>query len=214
MAVSPGRFITLEGGEGAGKSTQIKLLADWLAAQSLDVVSTREPGGSPGAEDIRRLLVEGEVGRWTPWSETLLFFAARYDHVARLIKPALEQGSWVVCDRFADSTVAYQGAAGGISFGHIMELYWLVLGEFAPDLTIVLDLPAETGLARASARDGSKGARFERMDIGFHKRVRDGFAAIVALQPQRCVMVDADADAETVATRVRAVVAERLGIRT
>ena len=212
MAVTPGRFITLEGGEGAGKSTQIQRLTDWLTSQKIDVVRTREPGGSPGAEDIRRLLVEGEVGRWAPWSEILLFFAARYDHVERLIKPALARGSWVICDRFADSTVAYQGAAGGISFGHIMELYWLVLGEFEPDLTIVLDLPAEIGLARASARDGGNGARFERMDIGFHKRVRDGFAAIVALQPKRCAMVDADADAETVAERVRAAVAERLGL--
>ncbi|MEZ5666787.1 MAG: dTMP kinase [Alphaproteobacteria bacterium] len=207
-----GRFITLEGGEGAGKSTQLRRLAEWLESQGQPVLQTREPGGSPGAEDIRRLLVEGEPDRWLPWSETLLFFAARFDHVARTMRPALAAGRWVLCDRFADSTVAYQGAAGGISFGRLTELYWLVLGDFEPDLTIVLDLPVEVGMARARSRDGVAPARFERKDRAFHARVRDGFATIVTLNPQRCVMVDADADVDTVAARIRAVVAERLGL--
>lgn len=212
MSGERGRFITLEGGEGAGKSTQIALLADWLASRGIEVVRTREPGGAPGAEDIRRLLVEGTTGRWLPWSETLLFFAARHEHVERTIKPGLQAGAWVVSDRFADSTVAYQGAAGGVSLGDIAQLYRLVLGAFAPDLTIVLDLPVKVGLARAGARDGGNGARFERMDLDFHRRVRAGFAEIVASAPERCILVDADADARTVAARVRDAVAGRLGL--
>jgi dTMP kinase len=213
VAGARGRFITLEGGEGAGKSTQLALLADWLAGQGLEVMRTREPGGSPGAEDIRRLLVAGETGRWLPWSETLLFFAARHDHAERLIKPALAAGRWVVSDRFADSTTAYQGAAGGVAVADIAELYRLVLDGFAPDLTVILDLPAEAGLARAGVRDGDNGGRFERMDLAFHRRVRDGFLAIAAAAPERCALVDAEADTGTVAGRIRAVVAARLGLR-
>ncbi len=211
MADGRGRFITLEGGEGAGKSTQIGLLADWLAGRGCQVVQTREPGGSQGAEDVRRLLVEGEPGRWLPWSETLLFFAARYDHAERLIKPALAAGSWVVSDRFADSTMAYQGAAGGVAAADIAQLYRLVLGDFAPDLTLILDVPVETGLARAGLRDGRNGGRFERMDVAFHHRVRDGFRKIAAAEPDRCVIIDADADREAVAARIRDAVERRLG---
>jgi dTMP kinase len=213
VAGARGRFITLEGGEGAGKSTQLAFLADWLAGQGLEVTRTREPGGSSGAEDIRRLLVAGETGRWLPWSETLLFFAARYDHAERLIKPALAAGRWVVSDRFADSTMAYQGAAGGVAVADIAELYRLVLDGFAPDLTVILDLPVEAGLARAVVRDGANGGRFERMDLAFHRRVRDGFLAIAAAAPERCALVDAEADTGTVAGRIRAVVAARLGLR-
>jgi dTMP kinase len=211
VADGRGRFITLEGGEGAGKSTQIGLLADWLAGRGCQVVQTREPGGSQGAEDVRRLLVEGEPGRWLPWSETLLFFAARYDHAERLIKPALAAGSWVVSDRFADSTMAYQGAAGGVAAADIAQLYRLVLGDFAPDLTLILDVPVETGLARAGLRDGRNGGRFERMDVAFHHRVRDGFRKIAAAEPDRCVIIDADADREAVAARIRDAVERRLG---
>lgn len=211
MSGTGGRFVTLEGGEGAGKSTQIGLLADWLLQQRIEVVRTREPGGSPGAEDIRRLLVEGDTGRWLPWSETLLFFAARYDHAERLIRPALAAGNWVVSDRFADSTRAYQGAAGGVAAGDIDRLYRLVLADFAPDLTIILDLPVETGLARAVARDRGSDGRFERMDESFHRRVRDGFHAIATAEPERCAIVDADAGIEIVAERIREVVARRLG---
>lgn len=207
-----GRFITLEGGEGAGKSTQARLLADWLIARGIDVVTTREPGGSPGAEDIRRLLVQGDPGRWLPWTETLLFFAARHDHVERLIEPALAAGRWVVSDRFADSTAAYQGAAGGVSIDAIQALYRLVLGDFGPDLTIILDMPAEVGLDRAGARDDGADARFERMTLGFHRRVREGFAAIAVADPQRCAVVEAAAGIEDVAGRITAVVSQHLRI--
>ncbi|MGF1626810.1 MAG: dTMP kinase [Alphaproteobacteria bacterium] len=212
MTVARGRFVTLEGGEGAGKSTQLKLLADWLAKQGLSIVRTREPGGSPGAEDIRRLLVEGETGRWSPWSETLLFFAARHDHVERLIKPALATGAWVVSDRFADSTMAYQGAAGGVAAEDIDRLYRLVLDGFVPDLTVILDLPVEAGLARAGRRDRGGGARFERMERVFHERVREGFRRIATQSPDRCALVDADGDIPTVAGRIRDEVGARLGL--
>lgn len=210
-----GRFITLEGGEGAGKSTQIARLVTALAAADKTVELTREPGGSDGAEQIRKLLVEGDVGRWTPMTEALLHFAARADHVAKVVRPALEDGKWVVCDRFADSTMAYQGYGHGLGSAPINELYELVLGDFRPDLTLVLDLPVEVGLARAASRSGSPAGaedRYERMDIEFHQRLRDGFLAIAAAEPERCVVVDAARDIEDVFAAVRAAVRDRLGV--
>ncbi len=212
-----GRFITFEGGEGAGKSTHVRLLAEALRAAGMAVVETREPGGSPGADEIRELLVHGEVGRWDPVSEALLHFAARRDHVTRVIGPALAAGTWVISDRFADSTMAYQGYGHGLGREKIAALYALVVGETRPDLTLVLDLPVAEGLARSHARaaDQDHGEdRYENMDVAFHERLRDGFHDIVAREPQRCVLIDAGGDADSVASKIRAAVIERLGVKT
>ena len=204
-----GRFITFEGGEGTGKSTQVRRLAEHLRETGEDVVVTREPGGSPGAEEIRRLLVTGEPERWSPVAETLLLYAARSDHLDRLIRPALERGAWVLCDRFADSTRAYQGAAGGVPSGLLTTLEREVLDGDSPDLTFVLDLPAEAGLGRASGRGGAEN-RFETKAVGFHARLREAFLEIAVAEPQRCVVIDAAADEAEVARAIRAVVQERL----
>lgn len=203
-----GRFITLEGGEGAGKSTQVKRLAAALEAAGRTVVTTREPGGSPGAEEIRSLIVSGDPDRWDAVTEALLIFAARRDHVERLIKPALARGDWVVCDRFTDSTAAYQGEAHGLGRDWVRRMAQATLDGFAPDLTLILDVPVETGLARAGARGGDD--RFERMAGGFHQRLRDGFLAIAAEEPERCAVIDADKSEGAVAEALRAAVASRL----
>lgn len=205
-----GRFITLEGGEGAGKTTQRRLLAAALRAAGLDVLETREPGGEPGAEAIRDLLVAGEPGRWEPLAETLLHYAARAQHVARVIGPALARGTWVVSDRFADSTAVYQGAGQGVDAATIAAIDRAALGGFAPDLTLVLDLPVEAGLARAAARAETN--RYERFDRGFHERIRAGFLARARAEPRRCVVIDAAPPAEAVAASIRAAVAERLAV--
>lgn len=212
MSAVPGRFITLEGGEGAGKSSQIGLLVPWLRDQGIDVVATREPGGAPGAERIRELLVTGDAARWTPLTEVLLHYAARADHLERTIRPALAAGRWVVCDRFADSTAAYQGYGHGVDLAVIDAFYARVVGTTAPDLTLVLDLPAEEGLQRASARKG-KETRYEQMAIDFHRRLRDGFLAIAANNPKRCAVVDARNDIGGVQAAIRAVVSQRLGVK-
>jgi dTMP kinase len=212
------RFITLEGGEGAGKSTQIARLASALGDAGVAVATTREPGGSPGADAIRRLLVEGEPGRWDGETEALLHFAARRDHLVRTVWPALATGRWVLCDRFADSTMAYQGYGHGLDRGVIEALYGLAVGDFRPDLTLILDLPVETGLARAAARHaaGNDGRtvedRYERMDRGFHERLRAGFLDIAAREPDRCAVIDATLDADGVAAAIRTIVAARLGV--
>jgi dTMP kinase len=206
-----GRFITLEGGEGAGKSTQARLLADWLRGRGREVVQTREPGGSPGAERIRELLVTGAADRWTPVAEALLHYAARSDHLARTIRPALAAGRWVVCDRFADSTAAYQGYGHGVPQEFIAALYREVVGEGdGPDLTLILDLPVEEGLRRAGGRHGEEN-RYEQMAVTFHQRLRDGFLAIAGAARERCAVIDARADAETVQAAIRAEVQRRLG---
>ncbi len=210
-----GRFITLEGGEGAGKSTQLRRLADWLRQGGREVVETREPGGSPGAEEIRRLLVTGAAGRWDPVSELLLHFAARRDHLRHTIEPALQRGAWVVSDRFADSTMAYQGYGHRLGPAAVRTVCDLAVGEFRPDLTLVLDLPVAEGLARAQARNGGDAQgedRYERMDNAFHERLREGFHRIVAEEPQRCLLIDAGGDEAAVAARIRAAVGERLGV--
>ena len=209
--VTRGIFITFEGGEGAGKSTQLRRLTDHLAASGREVVTTREPGGSEGAEAVRVLLVEGAADRWSPISETLLLYAARADHVERLIRPALKRGAIVVCDRFADSTRAYQGAAGGVSPDFIDALEREVLGETRPDLTLILDLPAERGLERAAGRGGAE-ARFESKGLAFHQRLRDGFLAVAKAEPERCVVIDADQDLDRVAAAIEAAVTARLGL--
>lgn len=209
-----GRFITLEGGEGAGKSTQAEQLAAALAETGLTVIATREPGGSPGAEDIRKLLLDGETGRWDPVAELLLHFAARRDHVVRTIEPALARGDWVVCDRFADSTMAYQGYGLGLGTAAVEQVRDIAIGDLRPDLTLILDLPVESGLARAGKRDGpsSDQNRYERMDRAFHQRLRDGFLAIAAAEPRRCAVIDASLDFDEVQAAIRTAVSERLGI--
>lgn len=204
-----GRFITFEGGEGAGKSTHVRLLAATLRATGLGVVETREPGGSPGAEEIRQLLIHGAVGRWDAMTETLLHFAARRDHVGRVIRPALKKGEWVLSDRFADSTMAYQGYGHGLGRRPIEQLYQLTVGDLAPDLTVILDLPVEEGLRRAEARrDG--GSRYERMDRAFHERLRAGFLEIAEREPGRCLVVDARPSVDAVEQAVRDAVGQRL----
>lgn len=207
--MSQGRFITLEGGEGAGKSTQMELLAGLLRQRGLRVLTTREPGGAVGAEQIRRLLVEGEPGRWDPMTEALLHFAARRDHVVRTVWPALAEGQWVLCDRFADSTLAYQGYGHGLPPHAIEQLYDMTLGLFVPDLTVILDLPVEEGLRRAAGRGGAED-RYERMGLAFHERLRQGFVEISRHHPQRCALVSAAASVEDVHARIRAIVEERL----
>lgn len=186
----PGRFITLEGGEGTGKSTLAAGLEAALTARSILVERTREPGGTPGAEMIRDLLVNGPPERWTAMSEALLFFAAREDHVSRRIKPALAAGRWVISDRFYDSTTAYQGAAGGVDAGTLSAMRQMVLGDFRPDLTLILDIDPAAGLARADIRATGE-ARFESKGLAFHQRLRDGFLKIAGDEPERCAVIDA-----------------------
>jgi dTMP kinase len=209
-AGAPGRFITLEGGEGAGKSTQIARLADWLKARGRDVVTTREPGGAPGAEMIRKLLVEGPTERWDGTTEALLHFAARRDHLRATVWPALERGAWVVSDRFADSTRAYQGYGHGLDLESLDRLYEVAVDGFHPDLTIILDLPVEAGLARAAARRGTE-TRYESLPRDFHERVRQGFLEIAKNEPKRCAVVDASKDIDGIAQAIARAVAERLG---
>jgi dTMP kinase len=206
-----GKFITLEGGEGAGKSTQQRRLAGWLRDSGLEVVETREPGGSSGAEEIRRLLVTGAAGRWDPMTELLLIFAARRDHLRQTIEPALARGAWVVCDRFVDSTMAYQGYAQGLGREAVETVQLLVTGNLRPDLTLILDLPVELGLARARSRAGSED-RYEKMDADFHAHLYDAFHDIAAREPARCLLVDATGDEAAVAARLQAAVSERLGV--
>jgi dTMP kinase len=207
------RFITLEGGEGAGKSTHLRRLGEAMRAAGKTVVLTREPGGSQGAEQIRTLLVGGAVNRWEPMTEALLHYAARRDHVERTIRPALDAGSWVLCDRFSDSTMAYQGYGQGLARDWIESLHRVVLGEFNPALTLILDLPVEQGLVRARDRSGAAGEdRYERMGLGFHERLRAGFLDIAVREPARCVIVDATRSVEEVSAAIRAAVRERLGL--
>lgn len=203
-----GRFISFEGGEGAGKSTQVALLAETLRARGRDVVITREPGGTAGAEAIRSLLIHGEANRWDAWSEALLVYAARRDHVCRVIQPAVMEGKWVLCDRFSDSTMAYQGVAGGVGVAAIETLHRLVLGRFVPDVTLVLDLPPEQGLARAAARRAG-GTRFESLDISFHHKLRTAFLSIATADKERCALVNALQSPDAVAHDIITALQER-----
>ena len=207
-----GRFITLEGGEGAGKSTQIASLATRLEHAGIGVITTREPGGAPGADTIRSILVSGDTDRWDPMSEALLNFAARREHLIRTIWPALERGHWVLSDRFADSTMAYQGYGHGVDRHLIDALYQAAVGDFQPDMTLVLDLPVAEGLARANQRNGTgenAEDRYERMDVSFHERLRAGFLAIAAAEPERCVVIDAIGDVDQVAAHIWSAVAKK-----
>jgi dTMP kinase len=190
------------------------LLAEALERIGIVTQVTREPGGSPGAEAIRRLLLEGESERWDVVSEALLLYSARRDHIARTIRPALETGKWVICDRFTDSTIAYQGYGRGLPLAELAALQHFALGDFRPHLTLILDLPVEEGLARAASRRGqAAGDRFERLDRQFHQRLRDGFLAIAKAEPERCAVIDASADADTVHRAIIATAAARLGLQ-
>jgi dTMP kinase len=206
--VARGRFITLEGGEGVGKSTQARRLAHWLGQNGREVVVTREPGGSPGAEAVRELLVYGEIERWSPISEALLMYAARRDHIERVIEPALARGAWVVCDRFLDSTRAYQGDGGGAPAELLAALETHIIGACMPDLTLVLDMETEVGLERAAAR-GDVG-RFEAKGSAYHERLREAFIEIAITEFKRCVLLDASGSAEAVGAQIWAAVSARL----
>jgi len=205
-----GRFISFEGGEGSGKSTQIKRLAERLEALKLRAISTREPGGSPGAEIIRHLVLSGMGKLLGAEAETLLFAAARDDHVRSVIQPALSQGIWVLCDRFSDSTRAYQGSLGKVSPAVLNAMERVTIGDLKPELTIILDVPVEVGMKRAAARRGSGAPdRFEAEDVKFHQELRDAYRQIAASEPQRCVLIDATADPGTVAAHVWAALRDR-----
>lgn len=201
------RFITFEGGEGSGKTSHARRLADWLKGQGREVVLTREPGGTAGAEEIRKLLVQGEAARWEPMTEALLHFAARRDHVTKVIRPALARGAWVVSDRFADSTMAYQGYGHGLGAGPIALLRNLVLDDFAPGLTLLFDVPVALGLERAGTRNGTGAradGRYESMGESFHSRVREGFLAIARAEPERIAVIDSSKPVADVAAAVQA----------
>lgn len=205
-------FITLEGGEGSGKSTQIKLLSEWLNSEGIEHLCTREPGGAPGAEEIRHLVLTGDVDRWTPMTEVLLYTAARSDHVERVIVPTIEGGKWVLCDRFADSSIAYQGAGRGVGVEKVRDLQRLVLGNLKPDLTLILDLPIEVGLERAMSREGGKAIkedRIERMGKALHEQSRSVFLEIAAQEPDRCVVVDADQSVEELQLELQRLIRSR-----
>ncbi len=200
-----GRFITFEGGEGTGKSTQAARLVERLSQRGLDVVRTREPGGSPGAEDIRALVVSGAAERWSARTELLLMYASRSDHLERTIVPALDAGQWVVCDRFADSSRVYQGLAGGVDLDLVSAIERGVVGDHQPDLTLVFDLPFEVGLERAMGRSAAE-TRFESKGAAFHARLREGFRAVAEANPLRCRLIDASGERDAVAERVWAAV--------
>ncbi len=205
-----GRFITFEGGEGSGKSTQARLLADALRAAGHDVIETREPGGSPFAERLRAFILDPTLPPHGALAEALLFYAARADHLATVIDPALEQGRWVISDRFSDSTRVYQGAAGSLPARTIESLEAMVVGERRPDLTIVLDVPAATGLARVKTRSSATDG-FEARSLDYHERLRDGFLQLGRDHPGRVVVLDGTAEQAAIAAEIRKAVAARLG---
>lgn len=198
-----GRFITFEGGEGSGKSTQIRMLADRLNAAKLKTITTREPGGSAGAEIVRHLVLSGMGKMFGPETESLLFAAARDDHVSQVIEPALAQGTWVLCDRFTDSTRVYQGELGKVDPKLIRAMERVTIGDLKPDLTIILDVPVAVGMERALKRRGTAVPdRFEGEGLSFHEKLRDAYRRIALDDPKRCALVDADADPKTVAERI------------
>ena len=211
-----GMFITFEGGEGGGKSTQVRLLHAALAAAGVDAITTREPGGTPEAENIRNLLVQRDGGHYDPMTEVLLLFAGRREHVDKKIRPALSKGQWVICDRFADSTRAMQGDGMGVAQSAIEQVYAMTVGDLKPDLTIILDIDPAAGLARAHKKLqglGSTEDRYERMDMDFHRRLRMGFLRIAEQEPQRCIVIDAAQDETAVHAAIFAAVQKKFSLQ-
>ena len=202
--MAPARFITFEGGEGSGKSTQASLLLERLRAEGIDALMTREPGGSAFAEQIRTLLLDAASAAHGVMAETLLFYAARADHLDKLIRPALAEGRWVVCDRFSDSTLVYQSIAGGLAREVVDALEQMIVAPTVPDLTLVLDVPPETGLQRAVERRQITGApdAFEMRDLAYHRRLREGFAALTRNEPRRCLLIDGTREREVIAAEI------------
>lgn len=210
-----GKFITFEGGEGSGKSTQARLLADRLRTEGCDVILTREPGGSPFAEQVRALILDPATAPHSALSEALLFYAARSDLLDRVIRPALAVGRWVICDRFSDSTRVYQGAAGGLASAVLDTLENVVVAQTRPDLTLILDLPPDVGLARAAGRrqasvTSAQPDAYENRHLAFHERLRAGYRAISAAEPQRCALVEGANAAEVIASEIWGHVQRRL----
>ena len=213
MTLTYGRFLTLEGGEGSGKSTQLRLLAQTLRAAGYEIVATREPGGSPGAERIREALLGANLESFGPDAEAVAFAAARADHVETTIRPALQAGAWVVCDRFWDSTRVYQGALGQVDGAFLRALERIVAPGLAPDLTLILDLPPEIGLERAAVRAQGRAAdRFERKGLAFHRAIRDAFLDLAKAEPRRCAVIDATRTPDAVADEIRALVSRRFDL--
>jgi len=206
-----GRFITLEGGEGAGKSTQVQLLKNALEAAGKEVLVTREPGGSTGAEEIRELLVNGEPGRWDGMTEALLNFAARRDHMVKTVWPAIDLGVYVISDRYADSTIAYQGYGHGLDKDMLFHLWDIAVGGYRPDLTYVLDLPVEMGLNRALGR-GDGEDRYEKMALNFHGKLKQGFLELAALEPERCCVINADRSIDEIHADMCKILQDRLRV--
>lgn len=204
-------FITLEGGEGAGKSTQIRLLKEWLQELGKDVVATREPGGTSGAEAIRDLIVRQRDSQWDAETDTMLFMAARRDHLVNFIWPSLDAGKWVLCDRFADSTFAYQCFGRGLDIEKARAMYRLIADDFKPDLTFILDLDPRQGLKRVMTGNDRNVAetRFENFDIGFHENLRKGFHTLAKQEPQRFTIINADTDRDTLQAALRAEITKR-----
>ncbi|MDE8651903.1 dTMP kinase [Novosphingobium album (ex Liu et al. 2023)] len=209
--MTPGRFIAFEGGEGAGKSTQARLLAETLRARGIDVVMTREPGGTPGAEAIRALLLGTEGEGWNPRAEALLFAAARSDHVERLIRPALAAGQWVVCDRFVDSSRAYQGGGGGLSDVDILALHAIGSEGLLPDLTVLIAVSPEVAAERLARRDGGQADRIEGRGAAYHQRVAEAFARLAEAEPARFARIDGDGGKDATHARVLAAIARLAG---
>lgn len=205
-----GLFITFEGGEGGGKTTQSTLLYNTFLQKNLPVLRTREPGGTEGAEQIRNLLVQGDIARWEKMTELLLHFAARLEHVEKVIKPALAEGKTVICDRFTDSTLSYQGYGHGLGAEIITMMRHVTIGNFQPDLTFILDVPPDTGIHRAHSRQG-KETRYEAMGLEFHKRVREGFLSIAQENPHRCILLDASEPIEILQEKIGKEVEKRRG---
>jgi dTMP kinase len=208
--VTRGKFLSVEGGEGAGKSTQVRRLADELRARGIDVIVTREPGGSEGGEAIRNLLMQGDIKRWSSHTEALLFAAARADHVEKVIQPALGIGTWVISDRFIDSSRAYQGVAGGIDDAAVLALHAFGSRGLLPDRTLVLEVSPEIGADRAAARDGAAADRFAARERAFHDDVAAAFRRFAVAEPDRVRLIDAAGDVETVAVGVFEAVADLL----
>lgn len=203
--MSCGYFITFEGGEGTGKSTQCHLLAEYLRLKDKEVILTREPGGTDGAELIRALLVSGDINRWSGVTEALLLNAARVDHWDKVISPALNRGAWVICDRFADSTIAYQGYGRGLDINFLWSMHNSVLPGIQPNLTLVFDLDPEIGIGRALARRTSE-VRFEKMDLEFHKRMREGYLEIAKNNPERCRIIEACQGIEEIHSTIKGLI--------